>query len=90
MTDNKPRDSLAPRLPAELRQALDLVRPVLQQDGGDIELVDWTDDGCARVRLTGRCKGCPHAQKTLQNVVRRTLFKLVPELRRLEHVEEEA
>jgi Fe-S cluster biogenesis protein NfuA len=90
MTDKTPCDASALRLPEELRQALALVRPVLQQDGGDIELVDWTDDGCARVRLTGRCKGCPHAQQTLRNVVRRTLFKLVPGLRRLEHVEEEA
>jgi Fe-S cluster biogenesis protein NfuA len=88
MTD-KPRNSSNPRLPEELRQAHDIVRPVLQQDGGDIELVEWTDDGCARVRLTGRCKDCPHAQKTLQNIVRRTLFKLVPGVRRVEHVEEE-
>jgi Fe-S cluster biogenesis protein NfuA len=66
-----------------------MIRPVLQQDGGDIELVAWTDDACARVRLTGRCKGCPHAQETLRNVVRRTLFKLVPGLLRVELVEEE-
>jgi Fe-S cluster biogenesis protein NfuA len=88
MTDNCGISN--PRLPEELRQALDLVRPVLQQDGGDIELAAWTDDGCARIRLTGRCKGCPHVQKTLRNVVRRTLFKLVPGLNRVEHVEEEA
>ena len=86
---HKPFTSSNPRLPEELRQALDIIRPVLQQDGGDIELVEWTDDGCARVRLTGRCKGCPHSQKTLQNIVRRTLFKLVPGLLRVEHVEEE-
>ena len=79
-----------PRLPDELRQALDIIRPALQQDGGDIELVEWTDDGCARVRLTGHCKDCPHAQKTLRTVVRRTLFKLVPGLLRVEHVKEEA
>ena len=87
MTD-KPFNFSNPRLPEELRQALDIIRPVLQQDGGDIELVEWTD-GCARVRLTGRCQGCPHAQNTLRNVVRRTLFKLVPKLLRVEHVEEE-
>ena len=88
MTD-KLRDSSASRPPAELRQALDMIRPILQQDGGDIELVEWADEGCVRVRLTGRCKGCPHAQKTLRHVVRRTLFKLVPGLLRVEHVEEE-
>jgi len=88
MTDT-PCNSFNPRLPDELRQAFDSIRPILQQDDGDIELVGWTDDGCARVRLTGRCKGCPHAQNTLRNVVRRTLFKLVPGLRRVEHVEEE-
>ena len=85
---DKPFSSSNPRLPEELRRALDIIRPVLQQDGGDIELVEWTDDGCVHVRLTGRCKGCPHAQKTLQNIVRRTLFKLVPGLLRVEHVEE--
>ena len=89
MTD-KPGGPSAPLLPEELGRALDIVRSVLQRDGGDIELVAWTDDACARVRLTGRCKACPHAQKTLQNVVRRTLFKLVPELLRVELVEEEA
>ena len=86
---DKPRAPSSPRLPEELRQALDIIRSVLQQDGGDIELVEWTDDGCARMRLTGRCKGCPRAQETLRNVVRRTLFKLVPGLLRVEHVEEE-
>jgi Fe-S cluster biogenesis protein NfuA len=89
MTHNTPCSASNPRLPGELRQALDIIRPVLQQDGGDIELVAWTDDGCVRVRLTGRCKGCLHAQTTLRNVVRRTLFKLVPGLLRVEHVEEE-
>jgi len=87
MTD-KPLGPLAPRLPEELRQALDLVRAALQQDGGDIELVEWTHDACARVRLTGRCSTCPRAQTTLRNVVRRTLFKLVPGLLRVELVEE--
>ena len=86
---DKPCNSANPRLPEEFGQALDIIRHILQQDGGDIELLEWTDDACARVRLTGRCKGCPHAQKTLQNVVRRTLFKLVPGLLSVEHVEEE-
>ena len=87
--DDTPCDVSHLRLPEELRQALDMIRAVLQQDGGDLELVEWTDDGCARVRLTGRCRGCPHAQTTLRNVVRRTLFKLVPGLLRVEQVEED-
>ena len=88
MTDSHFKTS-NPRLPPELWQALDIIRPVLQRGGGDIELMAWTDDGCAHVRLTGQCKTCPHAQKTLRNVVQRTLLKLVPGLLRVEHVEEE-
>ncbi len=75
-------------LPEGLEKALSLIRPVLQQDGGDMEVVDFNADGRLRIRLTGRCKGCPKAGQTLKNTVERTLLKLVPEVRRVEHVEE--
>ncbi|MDR0466225.1 MAG: NifU family protein [Deltaproteobacteria bacterium] len=85
---NKPQTSHIPRLPEDLGQALDVVRQALQLDGGDIELVELTDDACARVRLTGRCAACPHSKSTLRSVVRRALFKLAPGLLRVELVEE--
>lgn len=71
----------------QLDAALALIRPVLQQDGGDIELVETTAEGIVRVRLTGRCKGCPKSQQTLRSVVERTILKMVPEVRRVEAVE---
>ena len=71
----------------QLEAALAVIRPVLQQDGGDIELVDVTPEGVVRVRLTGRCKGCPKSQQTLRSVVERTILKMAPGVRRVEAVE---
>ncbi|WP_031480808.1 NifU family protein [Maridesulfovibrio frigidus] len=67
--------------------ALEKVRPVLQADGGNVELVEVTDKGIAIVRLQGACKGCPMSQKTLKNVIQRTLLKLIPELEGVESVD---
>ena len=50
----------------EVRQALEEVRPHLQVDGGDVELVDVEDDGTVKVRLTGACAGCPMSQMTVE------------------------
>lgn len=71
----------------QLNTALAVIRPVLQQDGGDIELVDVTPEGVVHVRLTGRCKGCPKSQQTLRSVVERTILKMAPGVRRVEAVE---
>ena len=60
------------------------VRPALQQDGGDVELVEVTEDGVARVRLTGACHGCPMAQFTLQLGIERVLKSKIPELKGVE------
>lgn len=72
----------------KVEAALAVVRPLLQQDGGDVELVDITAEGIVRVRLTGRCKGCPMSQKTLKQGVERTVLKMVPEVQRVEAVQE--
>ena len=56
------------------------VRPALQADGGDLELVDVTDDGEVQVRLQGHCKGCPMAQFTLTMHVEKTLKDQLPEV----------
>ena len=70
----------------KVEAALAKVRPILQADGGDIELVDVTEDGVVKVRLTGACKGCPMAAQTLKGGVERVLYKEVPEIKRVEAV----
>jgi Fe-S cluster biogenesis protein NfuA len=64
-----------------VRAALEKVRPSLQADGGDVELVDVTEEGIVRVRLTGACKGCPMAQMTLKMGIQRYLQREVPEVK---------
>lgn len=71
---------------AKVESALDKVRPALQADGGDVELVDVSDDGVVQVRLQGACKGCPMSQMTLKNGIERILRKEVPEVKRVEAV----
>jgi Fe-S cluster biogenesis protein NfuA len=61
------------------------IRPLLQRDGGDIELVEITD-GVVKVRLTGACKGCPMSQVTLKQGVERVLLKEVPGLKEVQAV----
>ena len=56
---------------------IDLIRPALQADGGDITLVDVADDGVITVQLEGACKGCPMSQLTLSNSVERILKERV-------------
>lgn len=68
--------------------ALAKVRPFLQNDGGDVELVNITDKGIVQVRLTGRCKGCPMSKQTLRNTVERFVLKEVREVRAVENIEE--
>ncbi len=57
----------------EVEQVLNKVRPALEADGGGIELVEVTEDGLVRVRLTGACGGCPMSQMTLSQLVERAL-----------------
>jgi len=56
------------------------VRPTLQADGGDVELVDVSDDGVVKLKLRGSCGSCPMATMTLQNVIERTLKEEIPEV----------
>jgi Fe-S cluster biogenesis protein NfuA len=69
-----------------VEQALNDIRPALQADGGDIELVDVTDDGIVSVRLMGHCAGCPMSQMTLTHGVERHLKNVVPGVARVENV----
>ncbi len=57
----------------KVSEVLDLIRPSLQADGGDVVLVDVSDDGVVTVELQGACKGCPMSQMTLANGVERIL-----------------
>ncbi len=70
----------------EILKALESVRPFLQADNGDIELVDVTDDGIVIVRLLGECEKCPLSIMTLRAGIERSLMKQVPGVRRIEAV----
>jgi Fe-S cluster biogenesis protein NfuA len=62
-------------------KALERVRPYLQSDGGDIELIEVTDDMSVKVRLTGACHGCPYSMQTLKAGVEQAIMKEVPEIK---------
>ena len=64
-------------------KALNRVRPYLQSDGGDIELIDVNDDMEVKVKLTGACHGCPYAMQTLKAGVEQAIMKEVPEIKRV-------
>ncbi len=68
-----------------VEKALAKIRPMLQRDGGDVELVE-VDNGVVKVRLTGACKGCPMSQMTLKNGIERLLKQEVPGLASVESV----
>jgi Fe-S cluster biogenesis protein NfuA len=70
----------------QVQEALNVIRPQLQADGGDIELIDVTDDGIVKVRLVGACSGCPGAQMTLELGVERALKAKVPGVKGIEAV----
>jgi Fe-S cluster biogenesis protein NfuA len=69
----------------KIEKALERIRPALQADGGDVELVDVTG-GVVKVRLKGACGGCPMSQMTLTRGVEQTIKKAVPEVERVEAV----
>ncbi len=62
----------------EVEKALDLIRPALQADGGNVELIDVTDDGIVRVKLVGACGHCPMSTMTLKMGIERTLKEKIP------------
>lgn len=66
---------------AKVEKVIEKIRPSLQADGGDIELVDVTADGIVKVKLTGACGCCPMAAMTLQQGVGRALKKELPEVK---------
>ncbi len=70
----------------QVEKVLEEIRPNLQADGGDIELVDVGEDGIVKVRLKGSCAGCPMSQMTLAFGVERVLKQRIPEVTKVEAV----
>jgi len=70
----------------KVEKVLDKIRPSLQADGGNVELVEVTEGGIVKVKLTGACYGCPMATMTLKNGIEQVLKKEVPEIKEVEAV----
>lgn len=66
----------------KLEKALESIRPALQADGGDIQLVS-VEDGIVKVRLTGACSGCPMSQMTMTQGVEQAIKKAVPGVKKV-------
>jgi Fe-S cluster biogenesis protein NfuA len=71
---------------AKVQEVLNLIRPALQADGGDVELVDVTADGIVSVKLTGACGSCPMSTMTLKMGIERTLRDKLPEVKEVVQV----
>ncbi|MFA4915702.1 MAG: NifU family protein [Syntrophales bacterium] len=65
----------------KVQKVIDTIRPSLQADGGDVELVDVSNDGIVKVRLVGACCGCPMSQMTLKMGIEENLKKAIPEIK---------
>lgn len=76
-----------PSLPQRVERVLNLIRPAVQSDGGDLELVGVTPEGVVQIRLLGACVGCPSAAITLQMGIERNLKANVPEVKGVQAVE---
>jgi Fe-S cluster biogenesis protein NfuA len=70
----------------KVEDALNKVRPSLQADGGDVQLIDVDDNGVVKVKLQGSCAGCPMSQMTLKMGIEKILKQNVPEVQRVESV----
>ncbi|MEM8874858.1 MAG: NifU family protein [Planctomycetota bacterium] len=76
-----------PTLTERVAEVLERIRPAVQDDGGDVELVDVTNAGTVRVRFHGACIGCPSAGLTLRHGIERVLKDKLPEVKKVEPVE---
>jgi Fe-S cluster biogenesis protein NfuA len=73
-------------LKEDVLRAIESIRPFLQADNGDIELVEITEDGIVRVKLTGACDVCPLSVITLRAGIERSMLRQVPGIKRVESV----
>jgi Fe-S cluster biogenesis protein NfuA len=69
-----------PPMRERVQNVINLIRPAVQADGGDIELVDVTDAGVVQIRFHGACHGCPSSHMTLQTGIERNLREQIPEV----------
>jgi len=65
----------------KIKQVIEKIRPQLQMDGGDVELLSVEDDGTVKVKLLGHCAGCPYSQQTVKLGIERALKEFVPEVK---------
>ena len=70
----------SPSVRDKVQNVINLIRPAVQADGGDIELVDVTSEGVVQIRFHGACHGCPSSTMTLQMGIERNLREKVPEV----------
>ncbi len=70
----------------KIKQKIDEIKPMLQRDGGDVEVVEITDDGTVKVKLTGACAHCPMSIMTLKMGIESYLKKFFPEIKSVENV----
>jgi Fe-S cluster biogenesis protein NfuA len=66
--------------------ALEDIRPMLRQDGGDVEFIELTEENVVRIRLQGHCAGCPYSQMTVKNGIERILRQQYPEIKSVESI----
>ena len=64
-----------------VEEKLERVRPMLQRDGGDVKLIDVTEEGIVKVQLQGACNGCPGATMTLKHLIEQFLKQEIPEVK---------
>ncbi len=84
---NTPATSTHEDLNARVARVIELMRPAIQADGGDLEFLEVTESGIARVRLHGACVGCPSSSLTLKVGIERNLTQHVPEISGVEALE---
>lgn len=86
MPANAAQSPQAPSLRDRVTKVLDQIRPAVQADGGDVELVDITSEGIVQIRLHGACVGCPSSRITLQVGIERNIRQHVPEVQAVQAV----
>lgn len=82
--EQTPQESLT--LYERVDQIIERIRPAVQSDGGDLELVNVTDEGVVQVRLHGACIGCPSSSMTLHMGIERNVREKIPEVTGVEQV----
>ena len=67
----------------QVSKVIDQLRPALQADGGDVEILSVEDDGTVKVALQGHCRGCPYSQMTIKNGIEQLLKEKIPQVKQV-------